>query len=352
MQEITVNLHMHTRYSDGSGSHRDIAAAALEAGLDAVIVTDHNVLVRNVGGYFGRGGRKVLMLVGEEVHDRTRSPQKNHLLVLGSRTEMAPLATDPATLIDGIRDSGGLSFLAHPIDPAAPAFGEPDLSWADWSVHGFTGLEVWNGFSELKTLITTRLHGLLYAFLPGLVAHGPHPDALRKWDELTRRGRVVGIGGSDAHALHVHMGALHRVVFPYKYHFGAINTHLLLADPLSGEEAQDEQRIYAALASGHCYIGYDLPYPTRGFRFTARGREGEAIMGDEISAVGGVTLQAYLPSFAEVRLVRNGEIVQQFHLAHALTHDASAPGVYRVEAYRRFQGRTRGWIFSNPIYVR
>ena len=33
MSEIAVNLHMHTRHSDGSGSHQDIADAALEAGV-------------------------------------------------------------------------------------------------------------------------------------------------------------------------------------------------------------------------------------------------------------------------------------------------------------------------------
>ena len=46
LHELLVNLHMHTTYSDGSGSHQDIANAGLDAGLDAVIVTDHNVLDR------------------------------------------------------------------------------------------------------------------------------------------------------------------------------------------------------------------------------------------------------------------------------------------------------------------
>ena len=59
MHEIVVNLHMHTRYSDGTGTHKDIAHAAIKTGLDAVIVTDHNVLVQGVEGseyaigYFG-----------------------------------------------------------------------------------------------------------------------------------------------------------------------------------------------------------------------------------------------------------------------------------------------------------
>ena len=59
MHEILLNLHMHTRYSDGSGSHEDIARAALRSGLDAVIVTDHNVLVRGIEGYVEGGFSQV-----------------------------------------------------------------------------------------------------------------------------------------------------------------------------------------------------------------------------------------------------------------------------------------------------
>ncbi len=352
MDEIVINLHMHTRYSDGSGSHRDIAAAALDAHLDVVIVTDHNVLVRNVGGYVARQDRRVLLLVGEEVHDPARDPQKSHLLVLGARAEMARLAADPASLIKAVGEAGGLSFIAHPTDPAAPAFQEPGISWVDWSVDGYTGIELWNGFSELKTRIPTRLHGILYAFLPNLVPHAPPADTLRTWDELLSARRVVAIGGSDAHALHKRMGLLRRTVFPYQYHFSAINTHVLLPEPLSGKDAQDEKSVYSALSAGHCFVGYDRPYPTRGFRFSAKGREDQASMGDEIPIGDGVTLQAYLPSFAEIRLIRGGEVVQAYPRAHALTYHASQPGVYRIEAYRRFLGRRRGWIFSNPIYVR
>ena len=64
MPEIVVNLHMHTRFSDGAGMHADIAAAAMKAGLDAVIVTDHNVLVNEPAGYYKDGNRRVLLMVG------------------------------------------------------------------------------------------------------------------------------------------------------------------------------------------------------------------------------------------------------------------------------------------------
>lgn len=352
MHEVILNLHMHTRYSDGTGSHQDIAAAAIRTGLDAVIVTDHNVLVRGTEGYIQQGSRRVLMLVGEEVHDQNRQPQKNHLLVLGATQEMAMQASEPGGLIRAIRNAGGLSFVAHPDDPAAPVFGETDISWVDWQAGGFTGIELWNGLSELKTVLHTRLQGILYAYFPTLVAHAPLPQTLRKWDELLRQARVVALGGSDAHALHSHMGPLRRVIFPYDFHFRAINTHVYLADPLTGDVAHDRALIYAALAAGHCFVGYDLPHSTRGFHFIASGHEASVIMGDEIPCRGGITLQAHLPTPGEIRLIRDGRPIRTLRNAYALTHLATEPGVYRIEVYRRFLGRKRGWIFSNPIYVR
>ena len=55
---------MHTTYSDGTGSHKEIAEAALRAGLDAIIVTDHNVLVSGPEGYYREGRRRMLLING------------------------------------------------------------------------------------------------------------------------------------------------------------------------------------------------------------------------------------------------------------------------------------------------
>lgn len=353
MHEAIINLHMHTRYSDGSGTHKDIAAAALRAGVDAVIVTDHNILVDGFEGYYKEKNRKVLMLIGEEVHDQARDPQKNHLLVFGVNREMATFAQHPQNLINQVREAGGLAFLAHPDDPEAKAFNETDISWEDWSVQNYTGIELWNALSELKTVVPTKLHGAFYAYFPAFVANQPIPNTLSRWDELLATGKkVVAIGGSDAHALHMNMGPLHRVIFPYEFHFRTVNTHALLSGPLSGDLTSDKALIYKALAAGHCFVGYDLPAPTRGFRFTAQGREGVAKMGDEIPAKFGVTLQAKLPSLAEIRLLKDGQVIQTWKNKDACTHITAEPGVYRIEAYRRYLGKRRGWIYSNPIYVR
>lgn len=353
MHEITTNLHMHTRYSDGTGLHTDIAKAALKAGLDAVIVTDHNVYVQGPEGYYKEGKDRVLMIVGEEIHDQARKPQKNHLLVFGADQELAQYADDPQDLINAVKKENGLCFIAHPFDPPQPFLNEPDITWVNWDVQGFTGIELWNGLSEFKGRIPTRLHALFYAYFPKLVALAPPKKSLQKWDELLLEGkRIVGVCGADAHALHASMGPLRRTLFPYEFHFRSMNNHLLLDEPLTGDESRDRRMIFDAFRAGHNFIGFDLPAPTQGFRFTAKGRDGSAIMGDEIPAQGGVTLQAHLPSIAETRLIKDGEVIKICKKQPVCTHITSEPGVYRIEVYRRYLGRKRGWIFSNPIYIR
>ncbi|MBN2386182.1 MAG: CehA/McbA family metallohydrolase [Anaerolineales bacterium] len=352
MHELTVNLHLHTTYSDGTGTHTDLARAALKTGVDVLLVSDHNVLVQGVDAYHRDESRRVLVLAGEEVHDQDRQPQKNHLLVFGADRELATLADDPQALINAVRHAGGICFIAHPNDPELPAFGEGDISWVDWEVRGFTGIELWNGFSELKTLVRNKLDGLFYAYFPETIARGPLPATLALWDALMAKGQpVVAVGGSDAHARRMSMGPLRRTIFPYEFHFSAINTHLLVSEPLLGDLDRDRRLILNALAAGHCFIGYDLPASTDGFRFSAHGLEQNAILGDEIPIGRGVTLQIKLPARAEIHLLKNGRLVRKAN-AEALAYVTNEPGVYRVEAYRSFLGRRRGWIFSNPIYVR
>lgn len=353
MIEIAINLHMHTRHSDGTGTHQDIAEAAIKAGLEAVIVTDHNILVDGQEGYFARGEKSVLVLVGEEIHDNKTEKRNNHLLVFGVDRELADLAPDTQGLITEIAQASGLSFLAHPIDPAAPKFNQGDFSWDKWHVTGFTGIELWNGFSEFKTKLNGIPAALWYAFNPARIARGPIPETIMIWDRLTGAGqRIVAVGGSDAHAMHANLGPIKRTVFPYLYHFQSVNTHLLLPDKLSGDLETDKSLIYSALRQGHAFIGYDLAGPTKGFRFSGKGIDVNAVMGDEISAGDGITLQITLPENAECILIKDGQPIKDWQNKKVCSYSAKQPGVYRVEVYRPFLGRRRAWIFSNPIYIR
>ena len=351
MYELTVNLHMHTTYSDGSGTYENLSHAALKTGVDVLIVTDHNILVQGVDAYYMDGKKRVLVLACEEIHDQDRVPQKNHLLVFGVDRELAVMSDDPQSLVEAVRTAGGICFIAHPVDPAMPSFGEADISWVSWDVTGFTGIELWNGFSELKSVAKGKWDAIAYAFFPEFIPHGPLPETLRRWDDLTMRGqRVVAVGGSDAHAQYHSLGPFRKVIFPYEYHFSTINTHVLVSSSLTADLARDRKMVFDALSSGHCFIGNDLPAPTHGFRFSAQSRENIAIMGDEITARPSITLQAKLPSPAQIQLLKDGNVIKTIR-GEILTYNTDKPGVYRIEAHKRYLGKLRGWIFSNPIYI-
>ncbi len=353
MHEISINLHMHTKYSDGSGTHTELAHAAIRAGLDAIIVTDHNIWVQGVEKYYELDDKKVLLLSGEEVHDQTRDPQKNHLLVFGAEKEVAAYASDPQNLINQIGDAGGICFLAHPIEKDAPKFNQGDLSWVSWDVSGYTGIELWNSMTEFKSLLTGYLPAISYSLNFDQVAHGPFPETLKKWDALLSEGRpVVAVGGSDAHQMHESLGPIKATLFPYENHYRAINTHLLLEKPLTGKVDTDKKLIYQALAAGHAFVGYDLPASTKGFSFTAHVDDQDIIMGDTVVSPKTATIQIHLPQPAESHLIKDGEIIKTSMKRETMIYKISEPGVYRVEAYIHYKGKRRGWIFSNPIYVR
>jgi hypothetical protein len=191
----------------------------------------------------------------------------------------------------------------------------------------------------------------LIAYFPQIAMRGPFPETLIQWDELLRTRKVVAICGSDAHANTYRLGPLLRQVFSYKHLFQASNLHILTEEVFKGQLDHDKKVIYDALREGHCFTAYDLLGDTRGFRFTARSGAAEAIMGDEITLQGQIVFEVSSPQRAHIRLLRDGASVAHTR-GKKLHYTAREQGVYRVEAYRRYLFRKRGWVFTNPIYVR
>lgn len=346
--EYVGNPHLHTPYSDGTSLHHEVARAASRAGLDFLIVTDHNVWVDGVEGYYG----DVLLLVGEELHDVRCRPQANHLLAYGADTELAPLACDVQKLIDAVQDEGGISYLAHPFERGSSVEDDLDpIPWDAWDVEGYRGIELWNTMSEFKGLLRNRLWALFYAYFPEIGIRGPYRATLDKWDSLLSTGKKVSIiGGADAHAQTYSLGSLSKVVFPYDYLFRCVNTHILTDMPLSGELSHDKALVYEALQAGRTYVGYDRPGSTRGFQFVARGAINEATMGGELTRTGATVFEVETPAPGDIRLLRDGKRVARAG-GRSLKHTTANPGTYRVEVYRRHRLERRGWIFSSPIYV-
>ena len=346
--EYVGNPHVHTTYSDGALLHAEVAQAAGEAGLTFVIVTDHNVWVHGCEGYYG----KVLLLVGEEVHDVRRSPQANHLLVYNAETEMAPLGSKTQPLINAVTEKGGFTYLAHPVEYASPL--SRDLAavpWTDWEVTGYAGIELWNTMSEFKALMNNRLSAMIYNKRPTLGISGPFRATLHIWDQLLLQGRRVGvIGGADADSGAFPMEPQRPDALSYTFLLRGVNTHIITPSPLNGVVEHDKVLIYEAMRTGHTWVGYDMLAPTAGFRFTARSGANQATMGEELMRTGAITLEVQTPQRADIRLVRNGAVVARGS-GQALKFTTADPGVYRAEAYRSFDWGQRGWIFSSPIYI-
>jgi hypothetical protein len=353
LHEYVGNMHVHSVYSDGTLTHAGIAEAAIKAGLDFVIVTDHNVLVEGVEGYYGdRPDRRVLLLASEEVHNPRREHRGNHMLVYGAEGEMASYATKPQGLIDEVKARNGFCYIAHPVEVAAPPFDDYEYSWLDWDIENFAGLELWNYMSEFKSHLSGKLTALRAAFNPDKFISGPYPGAIELWDNLLIAGkRTRIIGGADAHGTSYSMGPLKRVIFPYDFLFQCVNTHIISDEPMTGDFKHDKMLVLRAIREGKSYVGYSRPAPARGFRFSAQGHQATAIMGGRIRRGHGVTLQFVTPKVADMRLVKDGKVLAQEVEGTHRTYIASETGAYRVEVYIHFKGKLRGWIFSNPIFV-
>jgi hypothetical protein len=147
------------------------------------------------------------------------------------------------------------------------------------------------------------------------------------------------------------MGPFHRVIFPYVYHFRAINNHLMTRTILTNDLAIDKAMIYDSLQRGRLFIANDLIFPAFGFSFSAESEGETAQMGETLAFKHGCTLRIRLPDKSECTLLKDGTPINHWEGQEIITHLTNQAGVYRVECHRRYLGTRRGWIYSNPIYI-
>ncbi len=73
-------------------------------------------------------------------------------------------------------------------------------------------------------------------------------------------------------------------------------------------------------------------------------------MGDTHEFAKGLQLVAEFPVSCRVRLIKSGELVFE-RSGDRMEYALPGPGVYRVEGWLLSGGESRGWVYSNPIYV-
>ena len=108
-----ADLHMHTNYSDGTGSVEEVLAFAQDhTALDVIAITDHDTIegALRARDLVQKGSYRFELIVGEEI-----STREGHLLALFLHKPIAPNQSIERS-IELIREQGGVAIVAHPFN--------------------------------------------------------------------------------------------------------------------------------------------------------------------------------------------------------------------------------------------
>jgi hypothetical protein len=351
--DYTGVIHVHSSLGGHStGNFVDIIEAANRNNLNFVLMTEHTSPLMDTSAMTLRGIHAgVLFVGGNEVstasHDRL-------LLAPGSPEAATANTIGTGELLVRRRAQGSLSFIAYPHE------------FRSWEVNDFDGMEVYNLYTNTKKI------NYFVTFFDWLWSYGSYADLmfarfyerpndeLKKWDELmlTKNQKIVAIAGNDAHAnVGFQLGDLTGKSLigvhldPYERTFSVVRNHVLIEK----EKPLTEETLLAAIASGHCYIAFDIFGDSTGFTFTAENNQGQKIMGEEIELLDKVRLIVTMPVRARVLLIKDGQVIRDEDGAARKEFPVGERGVYRVEVYLTQLGslvKDKPWIISNPIYIK
>jgi len=265
-REIRGAIHIHSTLSDGRGTPSQIALAAKAAGLQFIIMTDHNLRTLTEPTY----EHGVLVISGVEL-----STKKGHLVVIGTPRGLA--RADP----DAVRRSqelGGIAILAHPVQRKAPWTDARNAMRAD-------GMELYSADSLFRDALHrpfTLLAPAAMAYLTNpihalMILNREQPDAVRKLLEISARRPKLALCAHDSHGFP-----------PYELAFRSFSVHIPLTDKLQGGLPADPSEAAGAvidvIARGGSYCAFDPLGPAEGFAIDGlRGESRRAAVGDRLT---------------------------------------------------------------------
>ena len=343
--EYNGALHAHTNLSDGTGSLEEVASAADSLGLDFVVITDHNTLDgRELEGRRG----SCTVLVGSEI-----STDDGHVLAFGIPETPYRLGGDGAETISDVRELGGMSVIAHPVNDQN-GWSSPVRVRAD-------GIEIFNADSLWRNAPIWKLLFGSAAFLVNpsrtmLLVMDDARQERHQWDAYLETGPITGLAGADAHGT-IRLGGWDFRFPRYEDSLAWFPVHILTDTELTGKIGLDKRVIQDALKRGSCYLSLGAIGPVSGFRFNAVSNDPaqRVGMGRSLTSDGRVTLVAELSAEKPVKIVllKNGAVVKE-NWGGRLEYASASPGVYRAEVYAGESGSLAGrvpWVLSNPIRV-
>lgn len=342
-------IHLHSSFSfDGHAPMKQILAAAEKNAVDFLILTDHDHLKARQEGWEG-WQKKTLVLVGEEI-----APRFNHFLAFNIQEPVLcagdPEGKNPQKYIDEVNRQGGFGFIAHPDHEGTKLFHVKHYSWNNWNVRGVAGIGVWDFMTDWQKSLRGYGSALLSFLFPAFFLKGPRRITLERWDALNQIRKIVGIGELDNHATVKKLLGVRFVAFSFHRAFAFIRTHVLTKTGFTGNNQQDIAMVYESLLHGRCYFALEYFRGAKGFQFTVEQERKVFHMGDSLPLSGNAQLSVSCPAKARIRVIRNGREEYQA-IGNRLSIKIDKTGVYRVEAHLKTAGKTRPWIFSNPIFI-
>jgi len=332
-------IHIHSKFSDGTGDIDTITRAAKNAGLDWIVVTDHNSLEIEEGFING-----ICVIKAEEISPKNDS---NHYLAFGINKLID--ANQPAEdFINEVKEQNGFGFAAHPDESDFRYNNNLPIKWLDKNIIP-DGIEIWNWFSTWADNYDSRnifTQGFAYLFRDNLITK-PKSKTLDWWDKLNNKFEKIipAIGGVDAHALKFKDYIIPVTIFPYEDMFKTITNVITLNEKLSQNFATAKEQILSAIKEGRNLIINRKLCKTIPQVSIYNSNE-TAFPGEKIKYDNNTFIKINLGKKFEIRLLCNGEIIRE-----KFAKEAEIPlfkcGKYRVE----MSLNSLGYAYSNPIEV-
>lgn len=338
LYHYTGIIHVHTIFSkDSLLKPLDLLPYLKKFKIDYMIITDHNTIEgKNYEGFHD----SILYLVGEEITPK----EGNHLLAFNIESLVKP-QKNIQDVIDEINNQQGLSFIEHPfIEKNELIKKNINMKWIDWSVKDFSGISIFNYTCDGGERLNLFKYFIFY-FFPGLDKDRPNYKTIKKWDELNKIRKTIGIGTLDAHFLYFKFLNFNIEYFPFKYFFNSIRSNIISSKPLNKDTVYDE------IKKGHLYVIHNYLGNGEGFNFYIKRDKEMFLMGDELKLKGNETLYIKLPTKSLIKLIYNGDCIYQ-KVCKEVVYNQLKSGFYRVEIYKFHMLNYKPWIFSNPIYIK
>lgn len=331
-------IHIHSVYSDGTGDIESISKAAKNAGLDWIIVTDHNSFEIEEGIYNG-----VYVIRGEEISPK----DENHYLALGINKYIQPNVNAKHN-IEAVKLNGGFGFAAHADESDYRRNSHQPIKWTNKNITP-DGVEIWNWFSEWADNLNDRnIFSLAYAYLfkHNLVKEA-NATTIKWWDKLNNTSDKIipAIGGIDAHALKIKGYVIPVTIFPYQDMFKTIVNVISSNKPFAKDFETRKTQILEAIKTGRNLIinrvvSKEIPI------FKISNKNQTVTNGESISLDNETLLNVQTKKKGSIKIFHNGKEIKSV-ISNSIKMLLNEVGKYRVE----IKIEKCGFAYSNPILV-